>query len=135
MSSNKDIINGIAHAFHATNWADRYEEAGGSLSQCQILDVMDPVTEYAFLEAAVVYGRIEAHNKTSLLCHFYHMENDETLEIRSSRFFNDAELFGWYLGMQFLGHGVSWEDDHPPHGLDIPWGEFWEDLTFDQEDL
>lgn len=24
-----------------------------------------------------------------------------------------TEQFGWYLGMQTLGHGVSWFDDHP----------------------
>lgn len=29
-------------------------------------------------------------------------------------------LFGHYLAMQALGHGVSWSDDHPDHGFAVP---------------
>ena len=30
------------------------------------------------------------------------------------------EEFGYYLYMESIGSGVSWEDDHPPHGFEIP---------------
>ena len=37
----------------------------------------------------------------------------------------DARLFGHYLAMEAMGHGVSWEDDHEPHGLRVPHMEFY----------
>lgn len=35
-----------------------------------------------------------------------------------------ANLFGHYLAMEAMGHGVSWADDHEPHGLRVPHMEF-----------
>lgn len=32
-----------------------------------------------------------------------------------------ADDFGHYVAMEALGHGVSWEDDHPPHKLKLPY--------------
>jgi len=37
----------------------------------------------------------------------------------------DAEAFGRNLAMQFMGHGVSWSDDHPDFDFEIPNGESW----------
>jgi hypothetical protein len=42
-----------------------------------------------------------------------------------------AEDFGWYLAMEALGHGVSWADDHPDPGLDLP---YWEASILGQRD-
>ena len=36
---------------------------------------------------------------------------------------HNAEAFGHYLAMQYVGHGVSWSDDHAMQ-LDLPHGEF-----------
>jgi len=124
-----EILEGIASALHGSNWADRYEESGGSLSQTEILDVMDPITSEAKKSASEIYSDIEKTNSIDLE---NFVENlFKKIEVRSSRFFSDAELFGYYLGMESLGHGVSWEDDHPPHNLKISFTEFFEDLTFD----
>lgn len=30
------------------------------------------------------------------------------------------DLFGHYIAMEALGHGVSWSDDHPYEGLSVP---------------
>lgn len=126
----EDIINGIATAFHATNWADRFEEFGGSLSGCEILTLMDPITKEALQTATEFYERLETRNEKRLSDHFEHIR--ETQEIRSSQYFKDAELFGYYLGMEALGHGVSWTDDHDPHDLIVPYTEFYEELTFEE---
>ena len=37
----------------------------------------------------------------------------------------DASDFGHYLAMEAMGRGVSWEDDHEPHGLRVPHMEFY----------
>ena len=37
---------------------------------------------------------------------------------------DDAETFGWYLGMSAMGHGVCWEDDNPDIGLQYPYVEY-----------
>lgn len=40
-----------------------------------------------------------------------------------------ADLFGHYLAMEALGHGVGWSDSHPDHDLKVPDVEFhWTDL-------
>lgn len=36
-----------------------------------------------------------------------------------------AESFGYCLAMECLGHGVGWADDHPEHGLNLPYLECW----------
>lgn len=36
---------------------------------------------------------------------------------------HDPEGFGHYVAMQYVGHGVSWRDDHPTL-LELPYGEF-----------
>lgn len=36
-----------------------------------------------------------------------------------------SQSFGHYLAMEAMGHGVSWEDDHEPHGLKVPHMEFY----------
>jgi len=36
---------------------------------------------------------------------------------------HNTEAFGYFLAMQYVGHGVSWSDDHPMQ-LDLPHGEF-----------
>jgi len=37
------------------------------------------------------------------------------------------ELFGHYLAMEALGHGVGWSDSHDDHGLKLPYADFWPD--------
>lgn len=34
------------------------------------------------------------------------------------------EDFGHAIAAESLGMGIGWEDDHPPHGLDIPYREY-----------
>lgn len=35
------------------------------------------------------------------------------------------EDFGHYIAMQAVGHGVSWGDDHPDDGLEVPYMEYY----------
>lgn len=36
-----------------------------------------------------------------------------------------ADSFGYCLAMECLGHGVGWADDHPEHGIKLPYLECW----------
>lgn len=39
-----------------------------------------------------------------------------------------ADSFGYCLAMECLGHGVGWADDHPEHGINLPYLECWLEL-------
>lgn len=93
MTRDYDIITGIATAFHANNWADRYKENGGNLSGCEILEVMDPVTEYAKTEALTLYKKIESLNNVNLEAYFEN-EIEAKQELTESDHLNNGELFG-----------------------------------------
>jgi hypothetical protein len=119
-----DLLRGMASAFHGCNWADRVEEHpnGTNLSGMEITEIMTPPTLLAQHTAGYLLGWIEAFNGINTLLYF--KENIGNLD------FNDYQIyeFGWYLAMEAMGCGVSWSDSHDPHGLKVPYIEFYEEL-------
>ena len=135
-----EIIEGMAKAFFASSWADHVDEIQSSISNFNldeyeisealevevphlpmggdIMDVIPPVPEEAYHYARNYYMDIESSNDVDL-SRFVPPGEDEYFE---------KDLFGHYLAMEIMGHGVGWSDDHEDHGLDIPYsaGEEWD---------
>jgi hypothetical protein len=123
MDVREEIIEGFARALHATAWADCVEEYGiENLSGVEITEVMDPVTQRANDDARNAIIEIEQRAGVwraigELYERAINQEGKHTEDPTPSS-------FGWYLGMEWLGHGVSWSDDHPTHMLNVGHGEF-----------
>lgn len=43
--------------------------------------------------------------------------------------------FGYCLAMEAMGHGVSWRDNHPDHGYEVPYIEYTCDVADDGQSL
>lgn len=112
------VKDGMASAFFATAWADMVEEEGMdvNLSGEEITNIMPEIDPSAEASAEKLYKRIEKDNGRSMeriVEEMYMREGgDEDYEFE--------ELFGHYLAMESMGHGVSWSDDHAHHGLALP---------------
>jgi hypothetical protein len=109
------VADGFADALFKSAWAEFEEEQGTSFSGMEILDVAPDTPQDVKSFASRKISEIESANSISLDSFVPPGEQEGS--------FDPWEL-GWYLGMQYLGHGVSWMDDHEDHGLKIPSGEF-----------
>lgn len=109
------VAEGFADALFKSSWADFQEEQGESFAGIEILDVAPATPQEVKSFADRKVSEIEAANGISFDSFVPPGEQEGS--------FDPWEL-GWYLGMQYLGHGVSWSDDHEDHGLQIPYGEF-----------
>jgi hypothetical protein len=117
-----EIVNAMARVLFVQAYAAQEEEAGRSIGGGQ--DWMDhaPATSaaagYAAMKLAI---EVEKRNMLGLntlygACAAYYPEQHRKKPT--------PEDFGHYLAMQALGHGVSWDDDHPDPGLQLPYIEF-----------
>lgn len=120
-ASNETIIEGATDAFFGSAWMEFEEEQGRSLSQMEILDVMPTPPPEAQKAAEDLISEIERQNKIDFDMAVLPGETQEPGERDPKEDYN----LGFYLAMEALGHGVSWSDDHEPHGLEIPWKEFY----------
>lgn len=117
----EEFAEGASRAFWATSWATGMEERGESVSG----DVMEQAPETplsAWVAAGQLIGALECANNAPI----------HTLADRASRADGgegildiDANLFGHYMAMQALGHGVSWFDDHAKFKIKIPLMEYY----------
>jgi hypothetical protein len=136
----EEIVENFARAIFASAWANAYEEGGGSFSPgTEIFDVCPFEEHHQWEEALQAAERavteIERDNKTTIT-EAYERAAAKPLT-KSWHKEADIEDFGHYLGMQWLGSGVRWSDDHPDHDLKIPYGEFYveyEEYTYPDED-
>lgn len=131
------IIDGMARAIWVTSWADwvgnlsraeRRERGLPSLSGVEISSVAPDTPATAEEAAQDLYVLVQrANGKTP-------GELFEQACGADGCDFNDenAELFGHYLAMQSMDHGVSWFDDHKEFPLEFPRGF---EAHFDGEDL
>ena len=119
------ILEGMASALWASSWADHAEEHGcTSMSGQRIEDIMPPIPEEAYVLAKKCADSIEAANGKSLAELFDDaVKADEADGLDSS---GADESFGSDLAMQWMGHGVSWFDDHAEFPIKIPHGEAYE---------
>lgn len=63
-----NVINGMARALFVCAWADKEERAGRSHSGEELTDIAPLTPEIAKLEAARLYGKIEAANRCDFAC-------------------------------------------------------------------
>ena len=124
-----DIVEKIARTFFVDAWA-RDEEYEAERDPDYELpfgpgdDLMDvaPDTPRDALKAAEEYAQeIEKANKMSLDRMFEHAARIAGEDPEDAGL---AEDFGFVTAMEALGHGISWRDDHPAHGLEVPSTEY-----------
>lgn len=134
------ILGGIADALHVSAWADAEEEAGRTYPGMELTEIAPPRTEAAETEALRIAEAYKIANKASLRASLTQatiadqaeaektskpipvgaLGRNDTWEDRVAY----AKEFGWYIGMQALGHGVAWDDDHASFPHAVPRAEF-----------
>lgn len=123
-----EILEGMAKAFWVTSWADYCEQMSparrAKLREEGLIpgpggdwmDAAPPMPPSAKLAAKRLAQAFEERNGATvseLLDRA--MEADGGVAGR-----NEADLFGHYLAMQAMGHGVGWFDDHAEFPLEFP---------------
>lgn len=130
------ILNKIADTLWANAYIDWIEEdyenrrhlgpgAGG-----EWFDVLPPTPDVVKIKARKFATDIEELHDNAPIHALYYIISDVG-DI------GDIEEFGYYITMEALGHGVSWKDNYPSHGLNIPYEEiYWSeiDMTPYEED-
>ena len=127
-----EIIKGMARAFFVTAWADREEELGRTYPGMELTEVAPETPPEVLLKVNYVLGVIEGMNGEAPYVRIQKLPLDAGENLAVDWGF----AFGWYLGMESLGHGVAWTDDGaPPHGLELPLVEFsWDEYPDDFHD-
>lgn len=120
-ADDAEILAGIPRGVFADWWATEQEEKGRSFSG-QRIDLLAPATPaWAKKWGREVAAAIVAANGGKSLTSLYQYA-------KGVGYPYDAEHFGYHLGMQVAGHGVSWTDDiKSGHREDIklPYREFY----------
>lgn len=121
MKHNWDILKGIARGVFVDHWATEQEEEGESFPGGTNLDTVAPPTSaHARKWAREVADKITKANNTSL-ARLY-------AKVKAAGYPHDEEHFGYHLGMQTAGSGVSWSDDTPKldhDEIEVPYREYY----------
>lgn len=114
----KEIIEGMARAFYVDAWAQREEEAGRTKGWAgqNLYDLAPKTSRAAMQTAAKAAAHVEAINGIGLDALYTRAVMMPGSHDRNA----DPFAFGSDLGMQMLGDGVSWFDDHPKFELYLP---------------
>jgi hypothetical protein len=107
-----EILLGMARGVWADYWAQEQEEAGESFSGQDI---------YAAAPDAPTWAEKWAKKLANSIIHLNGDVSLDTLfkAARQAGFPKDRETFGFYLGMEAVGHGIHWTDN-VPHSDEIP---------------
>lgn len=129
ISKTDPILEGMARALYVQAWADRQKERGKTYPGQNLMDVAPKTPIGAYLEAAILIGKLETVNRMSLYCLLAkaaRADGRPNPEPDCAYYWNPnyCKDFGHYIAMQALGHGVSWSDDHAEFGLIVPHIEF-----------
>lgn len=117
-----EFTHGVASAFWVNAYADSEENQGRSIGGgADWTDHAPQPPRKAYEAAADLIAALERVNGKSI---------DELFELAkaaprkhswaSEVTDEDKERFGWYIGMEALGHGVGWFDDHAEFPLKVP---------------
>lgn len=113
---NQKIREGIAKALFASAWADLQDEyeTGAIGPGTEVMDVMpDDIAEAAYAAAGEILSAFQDLNGEFSAAHLH----DAVLSK-----IKDPEMFGHYIGMQAMGHGVGLTD-YDIH-YEVPYHEF-----------
>lgn len=121
------ILESTARTIYALGWAERAEDLELDIGQGDILKMAPPTSDSARRQAEELWTEIVEKNPMSLPAGATLPASIEGIwedvSMRSGLDFDDVEgarLFGHYIAMESLGHGVAWDDDHEPHELKVP---------------
>jgi hypothetical protein len=126
----EDVYEGIARAFYVSAWGDKEEEKGRCYPGQDLMDIAPETPEYVVRQAYRFVGHLEAINSlhiASLLAAAIKADlhdgrkPEDTVPDGADEY---ARLFGHYLAMEGMGHGVCWWDDHAEFDLKVPHFEF-----------
>jgi hypothetical protein len=130
VNTEKQIIDGIARALFVCAWADKQErlaEMGRKHSNPgpggDWMDIAPKTPRAARDEALRLVGRLEQLNGAHVLCLLAYAAKADGMNPYADDFDYPADyarLFGHYVAMQSIGHGVSWFDDHAQFDLKTP---------------
>lgn len=118
------IIDAIARCFFCDAWASAMEEAGRSseMSQREILDIAPETNEEAYNVAVGLVRDIEAVNGITFTA-WVEMVRALPRDKYSDRDINQDDIFGHYLAMESLGHGVTLSEHLEKVKLKIPYSD------------
>ena len=117
---DKEILAGISRGVWSDLWATEQEEKGRSFSQRDITEAAPRTPPWAKKWAKGVADKIVSLNGQSLTALFD--------LVKKHGFPHDEESFGILLGLQAVGHGVSWSDDTrglPEGAIQLPRTDFY----------
>lgn len=105
------IRESMAKAFFAAAWADWQDKYGDGVGMgVEIMDVIpDEYPQSAYDAADKLITGMEKINGMSIE-RIFEICRDEPGDHRGEP---DEDEFGHYMAMQSMGHGVSWDDNHP----------------------
>lgn len=125
MTHNASILAGIPRGPWVDQWATEQEEAGESFSGMNLDELAPATPAWAKKWGREVADKIVKANKVVrgrpvTLDFLYQM-------VKEAGYPHDREHFGYHLGMQAAGHGVSWSDDCklPHDAIEVPHYEFY----------
>jgi hypothetical protein len=117
--SSRTIVDSVARTLWVTAWADWMEEQGERLHG-ELFNQAPKTPRQAQDAARKLVKKVESMNKMKIDDLYEAAANAEGHHSRMP----DEEDFGYSIAMSSLGHGVSWEDDHPDIGIKYPNVEF-----------
>ena len=123
MAHDKEILAGISRGVWADLWANEQEEKGKSFSGQDITEAAPNTPAWAKKWAKGVADEIVELNggKHAPLATLYEF-------VKAHGFPHGKETFGILLGLQAVGHGVSWSDDTrglPDNAIKLPRTDFY----------
>jgi hypothetical protein len=127
--TEREVLDGITRAFWTDVWVREQEEKAERTGRRVPWGPGDEITDFVprtvpatvRRQAVEFAGALKYRNHTNLYGLYLMAMNAPGRHTREP----SAASFGWYLGMQGMGHGVSWFDDHPQFPIQIPHTEVY----------
>ncbi len=116
------VRDAAARAFYVSAWADDAEERGDLPDGGDLMDKAPATPRDATAFATKFIDKVEEANHASVADLLVKAAKADGKKPAAPTEY--ARLFGHYIAMQAMGHGVSWWDDHARFELFLPDVEF-----------